>query len=107
MLFLAIYVSVIAYLVLQGDILPSIMMFITSSGMNVWWTDRAVLMGMLSSLLVPISSAQSLRSLRFTSFASLISIYFLAGIIMVKCVEANVSCFMKIPFFNRVDKIKF
>jgi amino acid permease len=98
-LLLSIYVSVIAYLVLQGDILPSIMMFITSNSLGAWWSSRAFLMGILSAVLIPISSAQSLKTLRFTSLISLISIYFLAVVIVVKCVQANV-CFRSFDFFS-------
>ncbi len=90
MLFLTIYISIVAYLVLQGDILPNIVMFLSSRTSSVWWTKREFLMCILAVLLVPISSARSLKALRITSLISLVSMYFLAGIIVAKCVEGNV-----------------
>jgi amino acid permease len=89
MLFLTIYVAIVAYLVLQGDLLPSIVSF-AGVGANSFGTNRTLLMSLVALLLVPVGAAPQLKSLRFTSLVSLISIYFLAGIIVYKCIHANV-----------------
>lgn len=90
MLFCSIYCAVIAYLVLQGDLLPNIVSFIASTNSTAIWASRSFLMGICALLLVPVASAPALKSLRATSLVSLVSIYFLACIIVYKCIRANV-----------------
>lgn len=87
---ITIYSAAVAYIVLQGDVLPPLIQFITNSKPSMIWNQRWFLMSAYAAIIIPISSASRMGALKISSLISLFSIYFLVIVVIIRCVTTNV-----------------
>jgi sodium-coupled neutral amino acid transporter 7/8 len=85
-----IYVACIAYLVLQGDILPDLL-HAFGPIKEGFFSSRTFLLSALSLFVIPLASVEKITALKASSLISMISVHFLAITVLIRCIEGQIA----------------